>query len=778
MRSRLISPLAILSCLAFVAAPPAAHAQPLADRLPADTVVYVGWAGADGLGSQYKDSHLKALLEASNFPKFIDDFLPKVIERARQEEPELRDALAGVGSFGPFWHRPCALAFGGFDLNNADQPIPRFLFVCNAPGKDGDALRKQFDAMVQQGLRAAGADAPQGTPIKSFRAGDLVGLSTGYDQPEKMVAGGGNALSNSAAFKATIARVGKEPALALYVDAEAAIKQVNQAVEKSGNAHVSETWPRVREALGLDGLKRVVFAQGFDGKDWGTQCFVEAPAPRKGLVAMLDAGPVSDEMLKVVPATSTLAGVSRFDFARLIDEVRGAIEKVDENAAAQFDAGLNQLQAVLAMDVKRDLLAALGDEWAYYTDPMTGGRGAMGFVIVNHLRDAEKVEQSLNRIGQLAQGIAAQQGPDAKVNVAIRQTKAGDVTVKYVASPMFTPSWAIHGGNLYFGIYPQVVASAAAHASRGGGLLDNKDFVALRQRLLAGAGGGARASSVQFMDLPKTAPSSYQTWLLVSSLARFGDVMGIESPAMLFPTMDVLMQHLSPAGSVSWTDDAGWHMRAVSPFPGSTLLAADTGGMMSMQSSALMASILLPSLNRAREQANRVKSASNLRQIGQGVMMFANENKGKFPREIGQLPATQDLTADVFVNPRKGTSSPPRDANAGEAAAAWVRQNSDYEYVGAGKDYRAATDEIVAYEKPDGLSDGINILFADGHVEFVQMEMAKQSIQQGKLVAQPAPGQPARRPPGQRQPGQRQPGQRPPAAPGARPAPRPPGSGI
>jgi len=47
---------------------------------------------------------------------------------------------------------------------------------------------------------------------------------------------------------------------------------------------------------------------------------------------------------------------------------------------------------------------------------------------------------------------------------------------------------------------------------------------------------------------------------------------------------------------------------------------------------ALLISILLPSLNRAREQANRVKCASNLRQIGLAIQMYANENKGNFPR--------------------------------------------------------------------------------------------------------------------------------------------------
>jgi prepilin-type N-terminal cleavage/methylation domain-containing protein/prepilin-type processing-associated H-X9-DG protein len=61
---------------------------------------------------------------------------------------------------------------------------------------------------------------------------------------------------------------------------------------------------------------------------------------------------------------------------------------------------------------------------------------------------------------------------------------------------------------------------------------------------------------------------------------------------------------------------------------------------------ALLISILLPSLNRAREQANRVKCASNLRQIGQGLQMYANENKGNFPRTTF-APATATVKADT-----------------------------------------------------------------------------------------------------------------------------------
>jgi len=49
---------------------------------------------------------------------------------------------------------------------------------------------------------------------------------------------------------------------------------------------------------------------------------------------------------------------------------------------------------------------------------------------------------------------------------------------------------------------------------------------------------------------------------------------------------------------------------------------------------ALLISILLPSLNRARETANRVKCASNLRQIGEAILLYTNDSKGPYPRTI------------------------------------------------------------------------------------------------------------------------------------------------
>ncbi len=46
---------------------------------------------------------------------------------------------------------------------------------------------------------------------------------------------------------------------------------------------------------------------------------------------------------------------------------------------------------------------------------------------------------------------------------------------------------------------------------------------------------------------------------------------------------------------------------------------------------ALLISILLPALGRARESAMEVQCQSNLRQIGQAIVMSAGDNQGMLP---------------------------------------------------------------------------------------------------------------------------------------------------
>ena len=217
---------------------------------------------------------------------------------------------------------------------------------------------------------------------------------------------------------------------------------------------------------------------------------------------------------------------------------------------------------------------------------------------------------------------------------------------------------------------------------------------------------------------------------------------------------------------------------------------------------ALLISILLPSLNRARETANRVKCASNLKQIGLAILLYSNENRGAYPRTKASTPIaggvshnmiavghtandpfqststdatnnvpqslflllrTQDITSEVFTCPSSnaekdtyggGTNAAINKSNftdlaknlsysyqdpypeAGAIGAGFKLNNSISAEFAVGSDINpgtAGTDDNVLY--PNNTSsakdmkqansnnhdgDGQNVLFGDGHVEFLQ----------------------------------------------------------
>jgi len=151
---------------------------------------------------------------------------------------------------------------------------------------------------------------------------------------------------------------------------------------------------------------------------------------------------------------------------------------------------------------------------------------------------------------------------------------------------------------------------------------------------------------------------------------------------------------------------------------------------------ALLISILLPALNAARERANRVKCAANLRSIGQGIMLYANDNKGVYPRvtasagggysQFGTAAGTDpftlsndvtaamfmlvrysDLNPEVFVCP---SSNNDKDSMSNQPAISRInfsaKNNLSYSYAHPYPDTAAATS---GYKLNQSLTSGFAV---------------------------------------------------------------------
>ena len=73
----------------------------------------------------------------------------------------------------------------------------------------------------------------------------------------------------------------------------------------------------------------------------------------------------------------------------------------------------------------------------------------------------------------------------------------------------------------------------------------------------------------------------------------------------------------------------------------------------------VLIAILLPALGAARERANRIKCASNLRQVGQAIAIYYTDNRNKFPRVRYDAPTVHGFDTSIFEKP--DAANPFRD---------------------------------------------------------------------------------------------------------------------
>jgi prepilin-type processing-associated H-X9-DG protein len=168
---------------------------------------------------------------------------------------------------------------------------------------------------------------------------------------------------------------------------------------------------------------------------------------------------------------------------------------------------------------------------------------------------------------------------------------------------------------------------------------------------------------------------------------------------------------------------------------------------------ALAILLVLPAMCGAREPANRIKCASNMKQIGLAAIMYANDHGGAFPDDLETILAREDLTPAVLNCPT--TADTPATGDTTQAMLEGFRKpgHVSYVYVGKGLTLKSPPDAVVLYEPlsnhtndgmkvwserlADRTGDGMNVLFTDGHVEWLGNEDGRTILSQAEAGVRP-----------------------------------------
>jgi hypothetical protein len=127
--------------------------------------------------------------------------------------------------------------------------------------------------------------------------------------------------------------------------------------------------PQQATALGLDGIARIDFRWGFQGEALMSVTRLVAPAPRSGVLALLDQPTFDRRGLPPLPAG--LAGFTAFSIApdAFYSQLTALAGVVDPKGEAAFRNFEQSVQRVTGKRFREDILSHLGPKWAFYVVP-------------------------------------------------------------------------------------------------------------------------------------------------------------------------------------------------------------------------------------------------------------------------------------------------------------------------------------------------------------------------------------------------------------------------
>jgi len=683
-------------------------AEKLVNTLPDNMVGFVATSGGDSLKPAFEKTILGRIWNDQGVVTFRDAIKKELLTKAAQELPELNEANVfdlAEGIIRQVTARPFVIGVARKDAAQG-PPIYGFAILDAGPRKEemASSLAK-LESFADEGdiveievgsVKMHGPKDPGGVPgywgwvgnhfVFAINDGD--GLAIKYLQS-----------NNSRPSPAYLKNVpGSGDALVAHVNLDNIFNILSLIAGMEGGEEVFAAVEAVIKELGLNNVNSFTERVGFDGPDIVSNCLLEMPEPRTGLVANLK--PINLSMFDMADPGAISATAVNCDIGGIYDTIIKAARTVIGNDFIEVENAIAAVEAELDFKIRQDLLESLSGPMLFYVTPggatMQSPQG--GFVIIAGLKDAKLWDESMTALGKFAT-----EQSDGMVQVS-SQVQDGRTMHTWAVMPLamaqVMPTWTVVGKRVVIGSNPATLTSAVKQIDSGTKSIRSTDgFRKLTAKLPANLLSFKYGDSkLQFTQLTT---ALQQFWPMAT---MFASNAGLKLPFVL-PQLSHIAQDMGPSCQYSWFDDRGLrsHYRGAGVEPS---LGAVAGG-------AIGAGIMMPALARARQQARNTVSMNNLKQLGLAVIMYADDHDGKLPDSFEQ--------AKEYYGDSKVLESPHKPKGF---------DGPSYIYVsGHSMNTESSGMQIVAYENPEYCKNTINALFLDGHVERMQPDRFRETLE-------------------------------------------------
>ncbi len=413
-----------------------------------------------------------------------------------------------------------------------------------------------------------------------------------------------------------------------YLNVAGILQRVQPIVE----SHHPGVWPIV-EQLGLTNIKTLHGVSGYDAVGCMSTAHIVTDGQRPGILGFLPHEPLAEGDLSIVPKDALVAAAVRMSAREVMEKAVALASQFEPRAGEEFEEGLWEAERHLGVDVRNDVVAALGDVWVAYLpsgDLMFSWLNSAAAVKV---KDADKLRTSVRKIVDAAKAEMARHNE----RVSISETTVDGQTLyslQFQGEPVpVSPSWCVADEWLVFGLLPDAVRSALDREAEDS--LATSDAVG---EALEADGPAA----IFYQDTPQLVRSAYPfVQMGVQMLSAQLRQVGITIDATALPSRDTVIKHLRPSVSTMGHAEDGFHFTQRGTLPG--------GGNM-VGAMPVVVGLALPAVQSARSAARQAQEMNHLKQLGLAFHNYESA-KGAFPTDVYSEDGTPLLSWRVRLLP-------------------------------------------------------------------------------------------------------------------------------